>query len=642
MANEIQKCPMCSTKLKMMNGRMTCKECGYYIRNDAAVPYSTNTQNTVNQTSYTTSRPSTTYVSGNTGNTNSAGSSGNGLRIAVTGIIIVAIGLIVGAIYVGIQFGSYIMEDGNYAYESIAGSSSSTRDKDNSRSNSRTADYRPQSGFFQELAESIFDKDFDDISREELDSITVISLNEDQDTLYYETSYGDSYYLTVAHTNNMDLADLKCFNGLEWLYLPGENLHRGDLDGLENLWGLFCGNSLNEVYNIVPYPENIFELGVEGSGLESSLDGVENFTGLAYLTVHYSFLEDISALSQLPNLRGLYLENCDRLSEYGVLMNLPNLEELRIQSEQLKTIDFVKVMPNLTYLSIEDTKTPNIDALSSCPNLTYLYLEDNYQVDDYSVIENLTELKNLTIYHSSYIDDIMPSLEGLTQLEQLALSRMEYDALYSLPDAANLTQLTLKDCNGIDLEPLTGMPQLTTLSLIDCYMYASPYLEPLTRTSLVTLNLKDSMTYEHCFEEVFGIPTLQYLYLDQFRGAIDFDKLPYNESLLELSMNGIRICTPDDEYTNQNLSDHYDMFSHFPNLVWLYLAETNIDSIEFVEYLPNLHQLDITNNNVTSLKPLEALDEFWLVRCGYNTILEDVSEDSEITVDKNSYYSPYH
>lgn len=637
MANEIQKCPMCGTKLKMMNGRMTCKDCGYYIRNDAAASYGANTQATGNQTSYTSSHPSVTYTSGNT---NSTGSSGNGLRVAVAIIVTMVICLVIVVVAVGIQLSTYILDDQGHAGESIA--SSSSRDKDNSRSNSQAADNRPQSSFFQELAESIFDKDFDDISREELDSITVISLNEDQDTLYYETSYGDSYYLTVAHTKNMDLADLKCFNGLEWLHLPGEDLHRGDLDGLENLWGLYCGNSLNEVYDIVPYPENIFELGVEGSALNSSLNGVEKFTGLAYLTVHYSFLEDISALSQLPDLRGLYLENCDSLSEYGVLMNLTNLEELRIQSEQLKTIDFVKVMPNLTYLSIEDTKAPNINALSACPNLTYLYLEDNYQVSDYSVIENLTELKNLTIYHRSYIDDIMPSLEGLTQLEQLALNRMEYDALYSLPDAPNLTQLTLMDSSGIDLEPLAGMPQLTTLSLIDCYMYASPYLEPLTRTSLVSLNLKDSITDEHCIEEVFGIPTLQYLYLDEFRGAIDFDNLPYNDSLLELSMNGIRICNLDDDYSYQNLSDHYDMFSHFPNLVWLYLAHTNIDSIEFVEYLPCLHQLDITDNNVTSLKPLEALDEFWLVRCGYNTILEDVSENSQITVDKNSYYSPYH
>lgn len=642
MANEIQKCPMCGTKLKPVNGRMTCKDCGYYIRSDAeAASYSVNTQSAGNKT---------VYVSGNVPVTNS-NTGGSGLRIAAIAIIMVVVFLIIGAAYAAVKFSSYVMDELNYTYESsydddnVANNSDSSQ-KESSRGSSRTSksneEYLPQSGFFQELVETVFDKDYADVSREEINSINVLSLNEDQDTLYYETTYGDGYYLTVASTDNMDLADLKCFQGLEWLYLPGVELHQGDLDGLENLWGLYCGNSHTNIYNIVPYPENIYELGVEGSVFESSLDGVENFTGLAYLTVDYYFLEDISALEQMPDLLGLYLEDCDRLTEYGVLMSLTNLEELRIQSEQLKTVDFIKVMPNLTYLSIEDTKAPNIDALGSCPNLTYLHLEDNYQVSDYSVIENLTQLKNLTIYHSSSYDDIMPSLEGLTQLEQLSISRLERNALYSLTNATNLTQLTLKDCGGIDLEPLTDMPQLSTLSLLDCNIYVSPYLEPLSRTSLVTLNLKGSIADDRNMEEIFSIPTLQYLYMDEFWGAIDFDNLPYNESLLELSMNGIHFCTTDDIYSYQNLSDHYDMFSHFPNLIWLYLAETDIDSIEFVEYLPYLHQLDITNNNVTSLKPLEALDEFWLVRCGYNTILEDVSEDSGITVDKYSSYSPYH
>lgn len=32
MANDKQKCPMCGTKLKMIDGKMSCKNCGYYIR----------------------------------------------------------------------------------------------------------------------------------------------------------------------------------------------------------------------------------------------------------------------------------------------------------------------------------------------------------------------------------------------------------------------------------------------------------------------------------------------------------------------------------------------------------------------------------------------------------------------------------
>ena len=32
MAKESTKCPMCGTKLKMTDGKLTCKKCGYYIR----------------------------------------------------------------------------------------------------------------------------------------------------------------------------------------------------------------------------------------------------------------------------------------------------------------------------------------------------------------------------------------------------------------------------------------------------------------------------------------------------------------------------------------------------------------------------------------------------------------------------------
>ena len=62
------------------------------------------------------------------------------------------------------------------------------------------------------------------------------------------------------------------------------------------------------------------------------------------------------------------------------------------------------------------------------------------------------------------------------------------------------------------------------------------------------------------------------------------------------------------------------------------MASLQLDSIDFVENLPNLQYLDITNNNVTSLKPLEQLKDFETVWCGKNTILENISTDSDIWV----------
>ena len=79
------------------------------------------------------------------------------------------------------------------------------------------------------------------------------------------------------------------------------------------------------------------------------------------------------------------------------------------------------------------------------------------------------------------------------------------------------------------------------------------------------------------------------------------------------------------------------MFDCFPNLTELYAASLRLDSIEFVSKLPRLQYLDITNNSVTSLKPLEALSDFQAVWCGQNTILENLSSDSNIFVYTTDY-----
>ena len=54
-----------------------------------------------------------------------------------------------------------------------------------------------------------------------------------------------------------------------------------------------------------------------------------------YLKADYAGLEDISALEQFPDLLGLALSGCDRLTDFSPLMSLPCLEELSIQSDQL-------------------------------------------------------------------------------------------------------------------------------------------------------------------------------------------------------------------------------------------------------------------------------------------------------------------
>ena len=512
------------------------------------------------------------------------------------------------------------------------------------RSNSKYNDYlssfrKPHSDFFYELAEVIFDKPMADITDEEFASLTALQIDMDDKDIYYSINYEMGTPLYFEEGIKIDYSDLSCFPGLEWISLEGDEFKAGDLDGLAYLYGVYSDNTLDELIKIIPDPENITELGFEASFLDHDLSKLEHFPNLEYLYMEGERMTDISALKNYPNLKGLAMFDFNSLMDYSPLMSLTALEELTIHSKQMKTIDFIKVMPNLTYLEIEGSQITEISALSACPELTTLTLVKNYSVSDYTPVGELVNLTDLTIHKDTHA--VMPSLKKLTYLEQASFTNLWEEELPLITAASNIYSLYLENCyDDNNLEALTALP-LTSLSLVDSSISGKQMLEPLTRLPLEYLDLSESYMFGN-MEEVFGIPTLQYLYLDKATGVIDFDKVPYNDNLIVLSMNGLRINP--EAYNNTeriNLSSHYDFFDHFPNLENLQLAGMKIDNIEFVENLPQLVYLDITNNNVTSLKPLENLSYFRKVLCGQNTILEWMSEDSGIEVDSESYYSGY-
>lgn len=703
MDNGNQKCPMCGTKLKMINNRMTCKSCGYYIRNpqeeeagQASSQYQPQASSGEyqNQNTYGGSNPyqgssgqgsnpyqgnggqgSNPYQgSGSQGNNPYQGSGGQGNNpyqggrvgqpggspaptpgkntgavIAVAIIIGITVCVLVGIVFVNI-FGHTADRINGNLQESRAqdsGSSSgalldhivdsleneaSSRGNEASSTTSEPTQRRrvPQSSFFIQMAEAIWGKGFRTITAEEYASLTALQINTDDKVISYQVNYGQTQTLLFQNYTDKDLSDLASFPGLEFISLD-DDLDEGDLDGLNNLNAVYSENSIDEIVNIVPDPEKILELGVESTFFEKNLEGLEAFPNLQYLSVNYDDLEDISILTQYPGLLGLTLEECDNVTDYSPLMSLTNLEVLGIESSELKSIDFIKAMPNLTYLSIEDSQITSLNALKSCPKLKMLSLTDNYYIqnDDYSVVGEMELLEDLTIFLGHHFT--LPSFEKLTGLQTLSLKNAEGEE--ALKDAVNVVSLVLDDISWWDLEVLTSMQNLTSLTLTDSHLDS---LEPLTRLpNLMALNLEGTNVYSNV-EGIFGIPTLYYLNMNECKVGLDFNNVPVNETLAILDLSELSVME-DPAFGSQNrnsieLASHYELFDCFPNVKELYLKSLRLDSIEFVEKMMGLEYLDITNNNVTSLKPLEALQYFQIVRCGKNTILENVSEDSKITV----------
>ena len=631
---------------------MTCKDCGYYVREDSA--YDTGGQPAAPSSPANSAPPQNSYGGGSHSSGGSSGKppkSGGAAKkiLGVCGsvlLIVIAVILRSGVIgdiiqelknvrpqsnpttLPGLSSGNYGGSSGSYG-----GSASTARQTPAPTSEPTTAPAAvryPESQFFCSFVEAIYDKGYRVVTPEEYAAITAFGLDDDKHIIYYQLNYGETRSLFYDNTIGMKLSDLSCFPGLTWLSLPDEDLSENDLAGLDDLYTVFSENTLEELAKIIPHPENILELGVEDSIFVKDLRGLENFPNLLYLTVDYGSLEDISAINSLPNLLGLTLVDCDRLTDYSPLMSMTQMEELSIECEQLKTLDFIKQMPNLIYLNFEDTKIQNISALTECPELVSLRLIDNYGITDYSAIGSLTKLTDLA-FSASY-DAVLPSFENLTSLNNLYLK--DVHDLTPLKDAVNVTVLGMEDCTSENLEVITGMQGLLSLSLNDFFCYDDS-LAPLTELpNLIMLDISESSIHDS-IEEIFGIPTLMYLYLDDCRIGLDFDALPANGSLTLLSMCDITIWEDPDLYYDSGyieLSEHCDMFSNYPNLIELYLSDNNLDNIDFVADLPNLSYLDITNNNVISLTPLSRLNNFNIVWCGKNNILENLPDDSSILV----------
>jgi len=652
---------MCSTKLKMMNGRMTCKECGYYVRNTATeniasnFNYSTTTPPTT-QPTYTNNPYPTSYnpiFSGQTGNSYQGINSNTKKKTSNTGLS-VAIGSFVVIFCIGLIVGTLKSIVSDSVSEQRKDSTSITEEigPDGSLNDAHTEEAKkelirpissllpnntsmkyPESDFFIEMSEVIWDKSYFNITPEEYGSLTALSINRSDHVIYYEFGDQGLQSLTFADGSGMDFEDLQCFTGLEWLSID-TGLYAGDLDGLTNLYAVHTENTIDEYLEIIPNPQSILELSVEDSIFEESLSGIEQFPNLKSLSVEYSSLTDISELNELPYLCELYLLDCNDLTDYSPLLNLTGLEYLSIQSSQLKSIDFIQVMPNLTGLAIEDSQISKLDALEYCPNLTELYLMDNYDVTDYSVIGKLTELYSLT-FSASY-DNILPSLAALTNLEELTMDGVRDISL--LKDAVNVTYLNMSYCSGWELENIVAMQELNTL-IINDFASLTDDITPLTQLpKLEYLDLTDTSIFGN-MEALFGITTLRHLYLDGCQVGMDFDNIPTNDTLEVLSMNGIRVLE-DPSYNSgikKNIAEQADMFTKFPNLYELYVASLELENIDFVSSLPNLQYLDITDNSITSLKPLESLSNFQTVWCAKNTILETLPEDSPVQVITSDY-----
>lgn len=493
----------------------------------------------------------------------------------------------------------------------------------------------PKSDFFEQIVQNIWGKECGAVSGEEYAELTSIQISRAEKSVSFQLNHGvvqtmmygedsmssgdtvTSRVQTMMYGEDceMALSDLASFPGLEWISVDGK-LEPGDLDGLENLFAVYAQNTLEELALCLPYPEKITELGVGEDGHKKDLEGIGAFPNLQYFSVENPDLEDISALSAYPDLEGLMIERGDALQDYSPLEHLTKLKWLKLDSGQLENADFLVRMPELTSLRIAGSKMTNLDPLRACGKLTFLALENNPEMTDYSVVGQLYNLEELVLETAHGVG--LPSFEQLSSLGRLSLKGA--DDLSPLREATGVVLLSLEDCPNPDSEAIAAMEELEVLQVKGRAPGEDVLRLPGDMFGVTELAL-EGITVEERAEELFRIPTLHSLTLDDCRIHLDPESLSANESLEVLSMNRITLYCPSDDGGEIKMTEYDKIFDCLPNLRELYAESLRLEDIAFVEKLPHLQHLDIRDNPVESLKPLRNLKEIKTVWYQNGTIL---------------------
>ncbi len=496
-------------------------------------------------------------------------------------------------------------------------------------------DILPKSKLFKDFVSLALDKDISEITKEDMEEFKYIGIlyNGEYDEIEIKYSFGDYYAndnsynelmdsIYYSKNNRLSLSDLNYFTGLTELEIEYGEIQKGDISNLKKLRSYTGRETLKEISQILN-PKQMWHLCLQGGA--DDLEGIEVYESLEELVINRGELTDISPITRLSNLYYLTLRDCENIEDFSPLQEMIGLESLEIQSDKLKNIDFVKDMPFLQYLEVTDSQIKSIEPLRDNTSIIFIELSENEELEDYSVLNTLLNLEVLMLDMGT--SKATPDLSNLTNLRRLKLeSTTDTDCLSSL---SNLETLYLKYTNITNPSAISQMKNLVSLNMeqIRGEYENLGFLKGLT--SLGYLDISHNEFY-YDISDVFHIPNLERLYIDDCIFELDTQNIPELLSLKYFSMDDARmvensIVETDGFMTNiyyddVSFKDELEFLTKFPNLEYLELCGDELDSVDIFLPLTHLQCLVIDDNDIVSLAPLEVLEDLYLIYCADNEI----------------------
>lgn len=200
-----------------------------------------------------------------------------------------------------------------------------------------------------------------------------------------------------------------------------------------------------------------------------SLDGIENFPYLEFISITDTYVSDISPLLSLKNLRTIQLDNCS-VSDLSGIENLPNLNSLFIGYTKINKIPKLGSIYNLT-LDVRGIKIDDWSFISDVRGIKQLQIDemgDSMRPDQvmpyikgkpidsiaWCGIKSLDEIKDLNIVDGGRLclaNNYLTTLEGIEQFEGISY----LDLFHHKGDPVTFS----------DLSPIKNLKSLELLSL---------------------------------------------------------------------------------------------------------------------------------------------------------------------------------
>ena len=198
----------------------------------------------------------------------------------------------------------------------------------------------------------------------------------------------------------------------------------------------------------------------------SNLDGLEFATNLWELSSWQGRIVDLSPLSGLVQLRGLYL-NRHPVGDLTPLVGLPSLLYLGVSGTQIRELPPWPPSTPLRTLHIGDTSVRDLSPLTALTQLEALGLGDSdLSSFDLTVLPHLPSLGTLYLQGATNVD--LHALSGLRNLTTLYLNHAAI--VGDLSSLANHRSLRDLGIGGIGLRSLDAIPPSVLASLEELFL----------------------------------------------------------------------------------------------------------------------------------------------------------------------------